>query len=201
AGSASGIAPNPVGYNRVYVHCGEDFSYENWFTGLKAGRVSVTNGPMLRPLVNGQLPGHIFQAEKDETVELTVALNLSLREKVDYLEIVQDGKVVNEVRLDEFAKQGGMLPPVVFKHSGWMLVRAVTKHPKTFRFAMTGPYYVEIGYEKQISKKSAQFFLDWVYERARRLPMEPADDRTAALVYHKAARDFWQKLVDSANAE
>jgi len=27
AGSASGVLPNPVGYNRVYVHLGPDFSY------------------------------------------------------------------------------------------------------------------------------------------------------------------------------
>ena len=29
AGSGSGLRPNPLGYNRVYVYCGRDFSYEN----------------------------------------------------------------------------------------------------------------------------------------------------------------------------
>lgn len=202
AGSRSGVMPNPVGYNRVYVHCGEEFSYENWCAGLKGGRVIVTNGPMIRPRVNGELPGHVFQADAGQKVELIIALNLSLREKVDYLEVVKDGKNIYEVRLDEFAKKGGMLPPVTFDKSGWMLIRAVTNHPKTFRFAMTAPYYVEIGYEKRVSKKSAQYFLDWVYERARQIAkIEDADERAAVMVYHKAARDYWQKLVAEANAE
>lgn len=200
AGSGSGESTNPLGYNRVYVHCGDDFTYEKWFEGLKAGRVVVTNGPMIRPLVNGQLPGHVFQAEKGETVELTVALNLSLREKVDYLEIVKDGKVLHEVRLDEFKNKQGQLPPVTFDESGWMLIRAVSNHPKTFRFAMTAPYYVEIGYQRRISKASAQFFLDWVYERARRIDLADPMQKQAVLAYHRAARDYWQKLVDEANA-
>ncbi len=202
AGSASGVLPNPVGYNRVYVHCGEDFSYENWCAGLKAGRVLVTNGPMIRPLVNGQLPGHVFEAAAGEKVELSIALNLSLREKVDYLEVIQDGKSIYEVRLDEFANKGGELPKVMFEKSGWMLIRAVTNHPKTFRFAMTGPYYVEIGYEKRVSKKSAQFFLDWVYDRGRQIAkLESAEERDAIMPFHKSARDYWQKLVDEANVE
>ena len=47
AGSASGVLPNPVGYNRVYVHLDGDFSYDAWWRGLAAGRSFVTNGPAL----------------------------------------------------------------------------------------------------------------------------------------------------------
>jgi hypothetical protein len=37
-----------------------------------------------------------------------------LREQVDYLEIVKNGRVEHEVRLDEVAKAGGRLPEVTF---------------------------------------------------------------------------------------
>src|SRR5262249_57532163 len=60
AGSASGVLPNPVGYNRVYVHVEGDFTYEKWWQGLKAGRCFVTNGPLLLATANGQRPGHVF---------------------------------------------------------------------------------------------------------------------------------------------
>ena len=80
------------------------------------------------------------------------------------------------------------------------MVRAVTTNPKTFRFASSGPYYVEIAGKSKISKKSAQFFLDWVTERAGRLKLDDDKQREEVLVYHRAARDFWQKLVDTANA-
>jgi hypothetical protein len=202
AGSASGVLPNPVGYNRVYVFCGKQLSYETWWQNLRAGQVVVTNGPLIRdPRVNGQLPGHVFTADQGETLQLQAALNLSIREKVDYLEVVKNGDVLHQVRLQDWAKAGGKLPEVAFQRSGWMLVRAVTNNPKTYRFASTGPYYVEIGGRRQISRSAAQFFMDWVYQRARTLDLPEGDQRDAVIVYHRAARDFWQRILDNANAE
>jgi hypothetical protein len=201
AGSASGVLPNPVGYNRVYVFCGETLDYDRWWENLRAGQVVVTNGPLIRdPRVNGQLPGHVFRAAAGESVECQATLNLSLRDKVEYLEVIKDGQVAHQVRLSDWAKSGGSLPPVVFEESGWMLVRAVTSHPKTFRFASTGPYYVEIGERPRISAAAAQFFLDWVYERARRMELPEGETREAVMQYQRAARDFWQQRVNDANA-
>ncbi|MHB9046449.1 MAG: CehA/McbA family metallohydrolase, partial [Pirellulales bacterium] len=200
AGSGSGVAPNPVGYNRVYVFVGDEFSYEKWFAGLRAGRVVVTNGPLMRPLVNGKLPGHVFKAEAGTTLELTVSLELSTRDPIQYLELVKNGQVERSVRLDEYAKTGS-LPPLKFTQSGWFLVRAVTDLTKTYRFATTGPYYVEVGEQRRISKKSVQFFLDWVTERARGLTIDDPDKRREVLEYHRQARDFWRDLGTRANAE
>jgi len=200
AGSASGVLPNPVGYNRVYVHCDGDLNYNAWFEGLRAGRVVVTNGPLMRPLVNGELPGHVFRGQGD-VVELDVALKLSLRDKVDYLEIVKNGRVIHQVRLQDYAQAGGHLPKVVFQSSGWMLVRAISNNPDTFRFASTGPYYVEFDDKPMISKASAQFFLDWVFERARRVKLSNTSERQAVIAPHRVARDFWQAKVDAATTD
>ena len=201
AGSASGVLANPLGYNRVYVYCGQALDYDQWWENLRAGRVVVTNGPLIRdPRVNGQLPGHVFRAESGATLALRATLNLSIREKVEYLEIIKNGDVAHEVRLAEWAKAGGRLPAIEFRQSGWMLIRAVTTNPKTYRFASTGPYYVEIGGQRRISKAAAQFFLDWVHERAGRVKLSDPDQREAVIRYHRAARDYWQKMVDSANA-
>jgi len=200
AGSASGVLPNPVGYNRVYVHCGETLDYDHWWEGLRAGRVVVTNGPLLRPQVNNQLPGHVFTADKGETVRLETTLQLSLRDQVDALEIIKNGRVVHSVKLRDYA-QSGQLPAVTFQNSGWMLVRAIAKNDTTFRFASSGPYYVEIGDRPRISKKSAKFFLGWVYERANRVKLDNPDQRAQVIKHHRAARTFWQDLVDRATVE
>lgn len=200
AGSGSGLNSNPVGYHRVYVHC-DEFTYDNWWQNLRAGRTVVTNGPLLQPRVNGELPGHIFQADAGQAIDLNVSLNLGTREKIEYLEVVKDGKPIQEVRLDEWAKNRGELPPVRFEESGWLLVRVVTNNPDTFRGAITAPYYVEIGYEKKISKRAAQFFLDWVVDRVKKLKIEDAAERERVLAFHRAARDFWQKMVADANAD
>jgi hypothetical protein len=201
AGSGSGDAPNPVGYNRAYVHLDGEFTVEKWWEGLRAGRVVVTNGPLLRPTVEGELPGHTFQAAAGSELELEIGLTLSTREKVHYLEVIKDGRVAYSVRLDDYVKQGGRLPKLKFKESGWFLVRAVTDTPGTYRFASSGPYYVQVGYQPRISRTSGQFFLDWLNERAAALKIEDATQRAAVTKAYDEARQYWQGLVAKANAQ
>jgi hypothetical protein len=200
AGSGSGVAPNPVGYNRVYVHIDGDFSYDKWWQGLRAGQAVITNGPLLRPTVHGQLPGYVFQAPEGQEVTLEIGVTLSTTDPISYLDIIQDGRVKDSIRFEDYAKTG-RLPPLQFKRSGWFMLRAVTEVPNTYRFAMTAPYYVEIGPQRRISKAAVQFFLDWVYERARQIKLDDPQQRREVLEYHRKARDFWQDLLAKANAE
>jgi hypothetical protein len=201
AGSGSGAAPNPVGYNRMYVHVDGPFDPEKWWQSLRAGQVTITNGPLLRPRVHGQLPGYVFQAPEGETPEFEIALTLSTREPISYLEIIKNGQAEETVRLDDYQKTG-RLPKVRFDRSGWFLVRAVTDLPKTYRFAMTAPYFVEIGYKKRISRAAVQFFLDWVYERARQIQaIEDPTVRQAVMQAHRQARDYWQGLLKKATVD
>jgi hypothetical protein len=200
AGSGSGVTPNPVGYNRLYVQVDGELTYAKWWEGFRAGRVTITNGPLLRPRVNGHYPGHTFQIEKGQTAWFEIALTLSTRDKIDYLEIVKNGRVEHEFRFDEYAKSG-RLPKIQFTESGWFLLRAVAEEGKTYRFAMTAPFYVEMGYGPRISKSSARFFEDWVTDRARRLSIENAEQRREILEEYRKARDFWKTLGEKANAE
>ena len=171
AGSGSGESPNPVGYNRMYVHVDGELTYEKWWQEFRAGRVFVTNGPLLKPSVEGELPGHVFQAEKGGKLDFEIGLTFSTREPVSYFEIIKNGQIEHSVPFSEYSKSG-RLPIVHFDRSGWFLLRAVTDSPKTYRFAMTAPYYVEIGDQRRISKTAVQFFLDWVYERARQIKLD-----------------------------
>ncbi|MBI2823895.1 MAG: hypothetical protein HYX69_04285 [Planctomycetia bacterium] len=202
AGSASGVLPNPVGYDRVYVWVDKnEFDYRAWWEAFKAGRVVVTNGPLIRPLANNRLPGHLFHAAAGEAIELAITLNLTTRDKIDYLEIVKDGRVAQSVRLEDYANRNGHLPPVRFTESGWALVRAVTDNNETYRFASSGPWYVEIGEKPRISKAAARFFLDWMNERTANLKLDDAEERAEVLKYHDEARKFWEARVAAATAE
>ncbi len=200
AGSGSGVSPNPVGYNRMYVHVDGEFDYAAWWKNFRAGRVVVTNGPLIRPTVNGQLPGHVFAVEKGQELELEIGLTLSTRKPISYLELIKNGRVEHSIRFDDYAKSG-KLPKLTFQESGWFLIRAVTDLPKTYRFAMTGPYYVEVDYQRRISRQAAGFFLDWVYERAKQIKASDSQQGRKELAHHRKARDFWQDLVDRANAD
>jgi hypothetical protein len=200
AGSGSGTSPNPAGYNRVYVHLDSSFDYWQWWKNLKAGKVVITNGPLLRATVENEMPGHTFQGTEGQELELHIGLTLTTREPISYLEIVQDGQVRNSIRFEDYVKSG-RLPPLHFKQSGWFLLRVVGEASETYRFAMTAPFFVEFGGKPRISRKSAQFFLDWVYERARQIQIADPEQRREALDYHRKARDFWKGIVDKANAE
>ena len=46
-------------------------------------------------------------ADDGETVELEIALNLATQDKIEYLEVIQNGRVVHEVRLSDWAKKKG----------------------------------------------------------------------------------------------
>ena len=200
AGSGSGVSPNPAGYNRVYVHLDSSFDYWQWWKNLKAGQVVVTNGPLLRATVENELPGHTFQGTEGQELELRIGMTLTTREPISYLEIVQDGQVRESIRFEEYVKTG-RLPPLHFKQSGWFLLRVVGEAPETYRFAMTAPFFVEFGGKPRISRKSAQFFLDWVYERARQIKIADPQQRSEVLEYHRKARDFWKDIVQKANAD
>jgi hypothetical protein len=204
AGSGSGANDNPIGVNRVYVYCGDEFSYERWWDGLAAGRVVVTNGPLLRPMVEGEPPGYVFSNDGREQMKLEIGLNLATREPIDYLQIIKNGEVDAEVRLADFEKTAGRLPPVVFEESGWFLVRAVTNNAHTYQLASSGPYYVEKHGRPRVSRRSVQFFLDWIDARVKQLQtLDEVDEPTrAALLAEQAhARTFFTELRAKANAE
>ena len=200
AGSGSGNVANPLGYNRMYVHVDGELTYDRWWEAVKAGRVVVTNGPLIRPDVEGEMPGHVFEAVDGQEVELEIGLTLATRDRVSYLEIIKNGELAQQVRLADWQEAGGKLPPLAFTESGWFLVRAVASVPDTYRFASTAPYYVEIGGQPRISKTSAQFFLDWVTERAGKLTLPDSTQREAVMKYHRQAETFWREIVEKANA-
>jgi hypothetical protein len=201
AGSASGVLPNPVGYNRVYVKLDGELSYGKWWEGLKAGRVFVSNGPLLRCRANGQWPGHVFKAPAGQGIELKLEAALDSRDPLRTIEVIQNGRVVRTISASEW-KRTGSLGDVRFNESGWFLVRAIADVPETFRFASTGPFYVETGSNpRRVSKTSAQFFLDWVRERASRIKLNDPRQQEEVLQSHRTGEKLWQEKLAQANAE
>jgi hypothetical protein len=203
AGSASGVLPNPVGYNRVYVRVDGPLDHDKWWAGLKAGRSFVTNGPLLLVKANGELPGHVFRMKESAQLEIEVRATLISNDRVPRIEVVKDGRVAAAIDVDAVRAEGKEAR-VTFARSGWFLVRAVADEKRTFRFASTAPFWVEVeGAERRISKASAEFFLRWVEERIERVraAVKPAKELAEVLAHHERAREFFTGLRDRANAE
>lgn len=203
AGSASGVLPNPVGYDRVYVHVDGEFTYEKWWEGLAAGRSFVTNGPLLTCTADGELPGQELAMEDDGPITVKLAGELITRDPVSEIEIIHNGVGVETI------DTGGVNPfsferEVTFESDGWFLLRAITDVEQTFRFASTAPFYLrESSRSQRISRESCRFFLTWAEERADRVRenVESEDRERAVLEHHESAIQFWKERADAANAD
>ncbi len=192
AGSASGVLPNPVGYNRVYVHLENGFTWDRWWDGLRRGRSFVTNGPLLRLKANEALPGEIFQSNMP--LQITIDGAIDSRDAIATLELVQNG-VIEEIHLPA---------TLTIDKSGWFLVRAITRVRETFRFASTAPWHVEIGGQSlPPDEAAASYFLQWAQARQGIVEEALKDDdekRQAVVKDHAAAVDYWKKKVAAAAA-
>jgi hypothetical protein len=138
-------------------------------------------------------------------LDLALTVQLYSNDPIRRVEIVKNGRVEGEIRLT--ADQGGQrrgTANVSFAESGWFLVRALADIPHTFRFASTGPYYVEVGDEaRRVGRGSATFFVDWMAERREALKAsgEPPQQLAEVLDAHGKAERFWRNLAETATAE
>jgi hypothetical protein len=163
----------------------------------------VTNGPLLLVSANGELPGHLFSTSAAKPLKVALDVRVMSSTPIKSVELVRDGRVVAQGNYDAASGQAEF-EPQTFQQSGWFLVRALTNKTDTFRFASTGPYYVEApGAPRRISRAAANFFLTWVNERLDQL--EKADNSSPELAEliarHRAARTFWERRIQSATVD
>ena len=201
AGSASGVLPNPVGYNRVYVHLDGAFSYEAWWQGLGEGRAFVTNGPILLVEADGRLPGTVFREPGGQPRTVLLDIRVIADDPLEAVEVVRDGIVVERLKREQL-RERVRAKPLMFKASGWFLVRAIAAVPTTFRFASTAPFYVEVGENPStVHRDDVAFFLRWIDERIAALQADgkgelsdPARKEEVLRPHREARRFFEQRL-------
>jgi hypothetical protein len=195
------VLPNPVGYNRVYVHLDGPFSHGAWWRGLGAGRSFVTNGPILLVRANGRDPGHVFQSPGGDKVTITMDVQVRGDDPLEALEVIRDGAVVERL-VGQPPDERPRLGSLVFERSGWFLVRAIAAVPDTFRFASTAPFYVEIAdHPRTVHRADVAFFLRWIDERINALEEDRAGSlrnpakKPAVLEPHREARRVFEDLL------
>jgi hypothetical protein len=119
------------------------------------------------------------------------------------LELVHNGQVVKTIDCTDEPTQEHTMT-VALEEPGWFLMRAIADVKDTFRFASTAPWYIATHPAKRrISRRSAQFFLDWTDERIARVKANVADEAElqAVLPWHERARIFWAERVEMATAD
>lgn len=211
AGTGDQCGKTPVGYNRLYVavddqsqesdhplHVERAESEQAWWDAAWEGKSIVTNGPLLRPKLAGRIPGHLFTARVGEKLTLQPELNLSVRDPVEYLEVIHNGEVHYSARLDEFAKAGGIIPAIEATESGWVIIRVATLHEEHFRAALSAPWYIEFDSQPRINERSVAFFQEWQAAYESRLKQLSPQEIQRHAPFVIASREFWSRLLEQA---
>ena len=150
----------------------------------------------MQPTLGGEIPGHVFQAAQGEVLQLQPEVTLAVRDPVEYLEVVHNGRTHYSARLDEFAKAGGVIPPLLVKQSGWVIMRVITLHEDHLRAAISAPWFIEFDSRPRITRESVDFFQRWLTEYEQRLRRIPTDELQQHVPFVRAARQFWSKRAE-----
>jgi hypothetical protein len=155
----------PAGLVRTYVRAGPRLEHQAFLEGLRRGRTFVTNAPLLTFEVEAHGPGEEIRLRAGGLLHARVVLRSPV--PVDHLQVIGNGKVVAEVRLDGDRTSADATLTLPAEHSGWYVLRAWAERPRLpvldlYPFASTSPVYVQIGDEPVRSPVDASWFVRWV---------------------------------------
>ncbi len=153
AGTASGVHPVPLGHGRVYVHTGDQFSYEAWIQGLDAGHSFVTQGPLMHLTFDGELPGTTWRSAP-EGQSLAIAGEIASAQPLLAVEVIRNGEVALHIDPESTKTPLGSYvttldAQVEMDTSGWVAVRCYQQPEQgapqgKVVFAHTNPVFVDI---------------------------------------------------------
>ena len=155
-----------VGFDRVYTWLPAwPTSFKTWLDGVKRGRTFVTNGPLLRFTLGGNMAGGEVKLAAGKEVPFTARLHSIA--PVDHLELVCNGKVAKEIELGGRRTEADVTGAIPLRESGWCLLRASSDravHPVLdhYAYATTSPVYVTVGGAKPRSPEDARYFAAWI---------------------------------------
>ena len=157
----------PVGLNRVYAEVPNGpLNIESWLSSLKQGHTFATNGPLLGFILGSQQVGGELHLPPGET---KVKFSGWLRSivPVDHLEVICNGRVVRELKLNDDRESADIEGAIPLSQSGWCLLRAWSEkaeHPvlDAYPYATTSPIYVTVAGSVAKPTEDAAYFIAWI---------------------------------------
>ena len=160
-------ARGPVGLTRVYASIPQAAtSTGTWLDSLKHWRTFATNGPLLGFTLGGKAVGEELKLPAGENkLEFTSWLRSFV--SVDHLELVCNGKVVRDLKLNGDGQSADAKGTLSISQSGWCLLRASSDKPEhpvldDYVYATTSPIYVSVAGSVLRPRDDASFFMAWI---------------------------------------
>ena len=144
-------------------------------------------------------PGSLQTSYRSQSISLDIAVSLSVRDPVDYLDVVFNGDTIYSAKLEDHYKRGEF-PPIEIDRSGWLVIRVVTEHNKGYRYATTAPFYFVFDSKPRISKKAVSFFQRW--QRAAQASLAESPDQLKDYqTWLERSSAFWDSREKDCNAQ
>jgi hypothetical protein len=194
AGTDKMSSGTPVGLYRTYAQLGpgEPLSHEAWTAAIRAGRTFISSGPLLRFSVEGRPIGSTLEVPRGAALEVEGSVASIF--PVHVLQLVERGRVIEEVASDEGARELRLRASVRVDGPTWLALRAggpgytPVRHFDERRrgiMAHSGPVYVAPGGRYDLADPVALRHLETLVEgsleHVRRMsPQAPAGSVTHA---------------------
>lgn len=200
-GTASGVHPVPLGHGRVYVHTGEEFSYDKWMAGLNAGHSFVTTGPLMDVRFNKELPGTKWERNSAEN-KVAVTGSIVSVNRLRSIEIIHNGVVGQSLEISpEQTPEGAWKYTIdcsqTLQGSGWIALRCFEDLPDAkVSFAHTNPVFVDVpGSPLVPRRRDAEFFIKRMDEEIIRNTGILSDE---SLSEYRKAKAIYEAVLERA---
>jgi hypothetical protein len=146
-----------VGQERTFVYVDGEFRLEKWKESILAGKVFVSNAPVIEFSVNGKGMGDEVHVKSGEKIKISASASINPDfDKLDRLELVAHGKVIKSVSSSVGKTELRLDVELETNYGLWLAVRAYGKKSAK---AHSGIVYV-------LTEGREGF---WNYERAKKL--------------------------------
>ena len=199
------------GVVRSYVKLDAPFSVDAWFDAFRAGRLYVTNGPMLEVTANGRSLGEELHLGRGARVEVVAeaSLNPDL-DRLDRLELVVHGEVVASESANG-RDRVQLRTTLTADRSLWLAVRAFGERQEegNITVAHSAPIYVIVDDQPFYQDERVPELVALQRARLRELlteavdpdrDLEPWDTRSLLSELWPAQRRLLEPRVEEADA-
>ena len=207
-GSAMGVMPVPLGYNRTYAKLDGPLTEANYLKAIRAGHTFATSGPMLILTANGLDSGSEIQYSTRRKEPILVTAEVRSIQTLDSLELVSNGKMIKKIDLKNLSPspmfKESLMAELKPQRSGWLAARVIFTGPDGhLRQAHTSPVYVTVDGKPTASKTDAEHMIRWI-DRLLQVANKPnrysSDTERAEVraIFQKARKEY-ESIARKAN--
>jgi len=202
-GSAIGVMPVPLGYNRTYAYVEGALTPKKYWQAVKEGRTFATSGPMLTMSANGEDIGATLHLSSKSRSSIQISATVRSIQNLISFEILQNGKIIAKDDLTGFHPKPSFKKTIATttspKHRGWIAARVLYKTPQGhWRMAHTSPIYFIVDQKPIASQKDAEYMIKWIDELIKisnspgRYPSREKRDKVRAIFLE--AREIYETV-------